>query len=106
MTLSWPHIRRVVTRYAALLDVVMRSDPEVCGFSGDGFQISLHHSGKGDCTVGRLSLVDCSNELVLLEFERWMEQAGHHILRADTDGIGGDSAAVDDAPNRPRADQA
>jgi hypothetical protein len=29
--------------------------------------------------VGDLSLVDCPNELVLVEFERWMRGAGYRI---------------------------
>jgi hypothetical protein len=29
--------------------------------------------------VGDLSLVDCPNELVLIEFERWMRGAGHRL---------------------------
>ena len=60
----------------ANLDVVVRSDPEVCGLSGDDFRLSLHHSGHGDCTVGSMSLVDCPNSLVVEEFLRWMQQAG------------------------------
>ncbi len=77
--MSWPECRRRVTRLGASLDVVVRSDPEVCGLSGDTFRLSLHHGGHGDCTVGDLSLVDCPNELVLIEFERWMRGAGHSI---------------------------
>ena len=77
--MNWPECRRRVTRLGASLDVVVRSDPEVCGLSGDTFHLSLHHGGHGDCTVGDLSLVDCPNELVLIEFERWMRGAGHSI---------------------------
>jgi hypothetical protein len=51
----------------------------VCGLSGDGFHISLHHGGQGDCNVGNLHLIDCPNELVLSEFERWMRHAGHRL---------------------------
>jgi hypothetical protein len=29
--------------------------------------------------VQDLSLIDCPNELVLVEFERWMRGAGHRI---------------------------
>ena len=77
--LSWSELRRRVTRLGASLDVVVRSDPEVCGLSGPDFHISLHHGGQGDCMVGDLSLVDCPNELVLTEFERWMRGAGHEL---------------------------
>jgi hypothetical protein len=31
--------------------------------------------------VGRLSLIDCPNDLVLMEFERWMRGEGH-VLEA------------------------
>jgi hypothetical protein len=72
-------LRRRVTRLGAALDVVVRSDPEVCGLSGDTFHLSLHHGGQGDCTVHDLSLIDCPNELVLMEFERWMRCAGYHL---------------------------
>ncbi len=75
--MTWSELRRRVTRLGAALDVVVRSDPEVCGLSGDDFHISLHHGGHGDCTVRQLSLIDCPNELVLIEFERWMRSAGH-----------------------------
>jgi hypothetical protein len=51
----------------------------VCGLSGDRFHISLHHGGQGDCTVEALSLIDCPNELVLIEFERWMRGAGYAL---------------------------
>jgi hypothetical protein len=78
-TLSWSELRRRVTRLGACLDVVVRSDPEVCGLSGEHFHLSLHHGGKGDCQVGNLSLVDCPNELVLVEFERWMRGADHSL---------------------------
>ncbi|MEO1002786.1 MAG: hypothetical protein AAFX65_06720 [Cyanobacteria bacterium J06638_7] len=82
MTLmSWSELRIRVARLGAALDVVVRSDPEVCGLSGGDFHLSLHHGGQGDCTVGSLSLIDCPNELVLLEFERWMRGAGH-VLEA------------------------
>jgi hypothetical protein len=67
----------MVTRLGAELDLVVRSDPEVCGLSGNDFQLSLHHSGHGDCTVKGLSLVDCPNALVMEEFRRWMVQAGY-----------------------------
>jgi hypothetical protein len=77
MAMTWSELRRRVTRLGAALDVVVRSDPEVCGLSGDDFHISLHHGGHGDCTVRQLSLIDCPNELVLIEFERWMRSAGH-----------------------------
>ena len=79
MAKTWSELRRHVARLGASLDVVVRSDPEVCGLSGDGFHLSLHHGGQGDCTVRDLSLVDCPNELVLMEFERWMRGAGHPI---------------------------
>ena len=49
------------------------------GLSGENFHLSLHHGGQGDCTVGDLSLVDCPNELVLVEFERWMRGAGYSL---------------------------
>ncbi|MEX1317429.1 MAG: hypothetical protein AB1Z22_09930 [Synechococcaceae cyanobacterium] len=82
MTLmTWSELRIRVARLGAALDVVVRSDPEVCGLSGEGFHLSLHHGGQGDCTVGRLSLIDCPNELVLMEFERWMRGEGH-VLEA------------------------
>ena len=74
--LEWNECRRLVSRLGANLDVVVRSDPEVCGLSGDDFRLSLHHSGHGDCTVGFMSLVDCPNSLVVEEFLRWMQQAG------------------------------
>jgi hypothetical protein len=77
--LTWSELRIRVARLGASLDVVVRSDPEVCGLSGDNFRISLHHGGQGDCTVGDLSLVDCPNELVLIEFERWMRGAGYTL---------------------------
>ena len=77
--MTWSALRRRVTRLGAFLDVVVRSDPEVCGLSGDDFHLSLHHGGQGDCTVGDLSLVNCPNELVLIEFERWMRGAGHRL---------------------------
>ena len=71
---------RRVAKIGASLDVVVRSDPEVCGLSGSGYHITLHHSGYGDCTVGDLTLIDCPNELVLTEFERWMRGAGHETM--------------------------
>lgn len=79
MAMTWSELRRRVTRLGAALDVVVRSDPEVCGLSGSDFHLSLHHGGHGDCTVHQLSLIDCPNELVLLEFERWMRAAGHAL---------------------------
>lgn len=79
MSLTWSELRRRVARLGAALDVVVRSDPEVCGLSGKGFHLTLHHGGQGDCTVQDLSLIDCPNELVLVEFERWMRGAGHRI---------------------------
>jgi hypothetical protein len=79
MSMSWSDLRRRVARLGAALDVVVRSDPEVCGLSGDGFHLSLHHGGQGDCTVDLLSLIDCPNELVLIEFERWMRSAGYAL---------------------------
>jgi hypothetical protein len=79
MPQTWSELRRRVTRLGAALDVVVRSDPEVCGLSGDTFHLSLHHGGQGDCTVHDLSLIDCPNELVLMEFERWMRCAGYHL---------------------------
>jgi hypothetical protein len=79
MGMTWSELRRRVARLGAALDVVVRSDPEVCGLSGDHFHLSLHHGGQGDCTVNDLSLVDCPNELVLMEFERWMRGAGYSI---------------------------
>jgi len=79
MTMTWSELRRRVTRLGAALDVVVRSDPEVCGLSGEEFHLSLHHGGHGDCTVYQLSLLDCPNELVLMEFERWMRGAGHAL---------------------------
>jgi hypothetical protein len=39
----------------------------------------MHHGGQGDCNVGDLHLIDCPNELVLSEFERWMRDAGHRL---------------------------
>lgn len=79
MAMSWSELRRRVTRLGAALDVVVRSDPEVCGLSGESFHLSLHHGGQGDCTVHDLSLIHCPNELVLVEFERWMKGAGHRL---------------------------
>ena len=75
--LSWSELRIRVARLGASLGVVVRSDPEVCGLSGEDFRLSLHHGGQGDCTVADLSLIDCPNELVLIEFERWMRGAGY-----------------------------
>ena len=80
MSSSWSDLRRRVARIGASLDVVVRSDPEVCGLSGSGYQLTLHHSGYGDCTVGDLSLIDCPNELVLVEFERWMRSSKRFLL--------------------------
>ena len=79
MAMSWSQLRIRVARLGATLDVVVRSDPEVCGLSGDNFHLSLHHGGQGDCTVESLSLIDCPNELVLIEFERWMRGAGYRL---------------------------
>ncbi len=80
MTLmTWSELRIRVARLGASLDVVVRSDPEVCGLSGDDFHLTLHHGGQGDCTVGSLSLIHCPNELVLMEFERWMRGQGHAL---------------------------
>lgn len=76
-TMTWSDLRIRVARLGASLGVVVRSDPEVCGLSGDGFRLSLHHGGQGDCSVGTLTLIDCPNELVLMEFERWMRGAGY-----------------------------
>ena len=75
--ITWSELRIRVARLGAALDVVVRSDPEVCGLSGSDFHLSLHHGGQGDCQVGVLSLIDCPNELVLIEFERWMRGAGY-----------------------------
>ena len=80
MGASWSDLRRRVARIGASLDVVVRSDPEVCGLSGSGYHLTLHHSGYGDCTVGNLTLIDCPNELVLIEFERWMRGAGYPLV--------------------------
>ena len=80
MGASWSDLRRRVARIGASLDVVVRSDPEVCGLSGSGYHLTLHHSGYGDCTVGSLTLIDCPNELVLVEFERWMRGAGYTLV--------------------------
>ena len=79
MALTWPELRRRVARLGSALDVVVRSDPEVCGLSGENFHLTLHHGGHGDCTVNDLSLIECPNELVLLEFERWMRGAGYPL---------------------------
>jgi len=79
MALSWPGLRQRVARLGTSLDVVVRSDPEVCGLSGGNFHLSLHHGGQGDCKVGALHLIDCPNELVLSEFERWMRDAGYGL---------------------------
>ena len=78
-TMTWSELRIRVSRIGAALGVVVRSDPEVCGLSGDNFRLSLHHGGQGDCTVEALSLIDCPNELVLIEFERWMRSAGYAL---------------------------
>lgn len=78
-TMTWSELRIRVARLGAFLDLVVRSDPEVCGLSGDNFRLSLHHGGQGDCTVADLSLIDCPNELVLMEFERWMRGAGYDL---------------------------
>ncbi len=75
--ITWSELRIRVARLGAALAVVVRSDPEVCGLSGAGFRLSLHHGGQGDCSVGNLTLIDCPNELVLMEFERWMRGAGY-----------------------------
>ena len=77
--MSWSELRIRVARLGATLNVVVRSDPEVCGLSGDNFHLSLHHGGQGDCSVADLSLIDCPNELVLTEFERWMRGAGYNL---------------------------
>lgn len=77
--MTWSDLRIRVARLGAALDVVVRSDPEVCGLSGEGFHLSLHHGGQGDCAVGDLVLIDCPNELVLLEFERWMRSRGEPL---------------------------
>jgi hypothetical protein len=79
MAMSWSQLRIRVARLGASLEVVVRSDPEVCGLSGKNFHLSLHHGGQGDCTVDNLSLIDCPNELVLIEFERWMRGAGYTL---------------------------
>jgi hypothetical protein len=79
MAITWPELRRRVARLGSALDVVVRSDPEVCGLSGETFHLTLHHGGHGDCTVNDLSLIECPNELVLLEFERWMRGAGYPL---------------------------
>jgi hypothetical protein len=79
MAMTWPELRRRVARLGSALDVVVRSDPEVCGLSGETFHLTLHHGGHGDCTVNDLSLIECPNELVLLEFERWMRGAGYPL---------------------------
>jgi len=84
--LEWNECRLLVSRLGANLDVVVRSDPEVCGLSGDDFHLSLHHSGHGDCTVGNMSLVDCPNSLVVEEFLRWMQQAGR-LQDSPLDGL-------------------
>ena len=78
-TMTWSELRIRVASIGAALGVVVRSDPEVCGLSGDNFRLSLHHGGRGDCTVADLSLIDCPNELVLMEFERWMRGAGYAL---------------------------
>ena len=78
-TMTWSELRIRVARLGAALNVVVRSDPEVCGLSGDSFHLTLHHGGQGDCTVSNLSLIDCPNELVLMEFERWMRGYGHQL---------------------------
>jgi hypothetical protein len=78
-TMTWSELRIRVARLGAALNVVVRSDPEVCGLSGDSFHLTLHHGGQGDCTVSNLSLIDCPNELVLMEFERWMRGCGHKL---------------------------
>ena len=97
--LEWNECRRLVSRLGANLDVVVRSDPEVCGLSGDDFRLSLHHSGHGDCTVGSMSLVDCPNSLVVEEFcagcnrragcktTRWTPRRIDPPQRADTVGV-------------------
>ncbi|MFQ6538127.1 MULTISPECIES: hypothetical protein [Aphanothece] len=77
--MTWSDLRIRVARLGAALDVVVRSDPEVCGLSGGDFRLSLHHGGHGDCTVGNLTLIDCPNELVLMEFQRWMRGAGYPL---------------------------
>jgi hypothetical protein len=78
-SMTWSDLRIRVARLGAALDVVVRSDPEVCGLSGSDFRLSLHHGGQGDCTVGNLTLIDCPNELVLMEFQRWMRGAGYPL---------------------------
>ena len=78
-TMTWSELRIRVARLGAALNVVVRSDPEVCGLSGESFHLTLHHGGHGDCTVSNLSLIDCPNELVLMEFERWMRGCGHRL---------------------------
>jgi hypothetical protein len=77
--MTWSELRIRMARIGAALEVVVRSDPEVCGLSGPDFHISLHHGGQGDCQVGNLALTDCPTELVLMEFLRWMRGAGHPL---------------------------
>jgi hypothetical protein len=77
--MTWSELRIRVARLGAALEVVVRSDPEVCGLSGESFHLSLHHGGQGDCQVGQLALIECPNELVLQEFERWMRGAGYAL---------------------------
>ena len=80
MAASWSDLRRRVARIGASLDVVVRSDPEVCGLSGSGYHLTLHHSGYGDCTVGNLTLTGCPSELVLLERGRWLRAPGYSLV--------------------------
>ena len=102
MASSWSDLRRRVARIGAALDVVVRSDPEVCGLSGSGYHLTLHHSGYGDCTVGDLTLIDCPNELVVLEFERWMRGAGHPLVVRSSVVLDRSKPAVANARCSPR----
>ena len=43
--MTWSELRIRVARLGASLDLVVRSDPEVCGLSGENFRLSL-------CTTG------------------------------------------------------
>ena len=58
-------------------DVVIWDSSETVYEVGDkGFEAYLIMEG----TVGNLTLIDCPNELVLIEFERWMRGSGYSLV--------------------------
>ena len=53
MSASWSDLRRRVAHRSVWMSwfEVIR----VCGLSGSGYHLTLHHSGYEDCTVGNLT---------------------------------------------------